>query len=418
MDKPVKVLLAHMKAKKFKKEEEGIKVNLFADGVIVKLIKVLVCLGVGIEVIDKFSPSVKCFPVGRTFRPKNNSNSQKNIRDYNYQQFLDVYCETAMSDYTNFYSYKAWKKTCPMPAGDASVTSRCSEDLEQLQDQTVQGCNETETAGFLTILRSKHTKIADVFKYIVRSYSNPESVYDCRPRTLYYNYMSWTILIYALILGLGPTLWNVLFGRKIADRTRHVKDFFDTIVQDDAEKEKKMISTLKSHVEKWDSSCSMRSVAILKAVFTLIVTVVFILIFFRGFRFDIGKLAFTICKVHDYEYAKCASARVGLLSFVWLFTMGVLGLILMLCFTDLRLLIFTGGKDKLYLVKLLKNFPGLLDTDGSKGRCAACCSDLVLMSLICKRNRNLFERAERKFLRKKNRKTRFETVIDDRESVL
>ena len=55
----------------------------------------------------------------------------------------------------------------------------------------------------------------------------------------------------------------------------------------------------------------MMVVALLKTVFTLIVTFVFIIIFLRGFRADIEKLAFTICKVHDYEYAKCASARVG-----------------------------------------------------------------------------------------------------------
>ena len=49
------MLLAEMKAKKFKKEDEEITVHLFADGVLIKLIKVLICLAVGIELIDKLS---------------------------------------------------------------------------------------------------------------------------------------------------------------------------------------------------------------------------------------------------------------------------------------------------------------------------------------------------------------------------
>ena len=55
MEKPLKMLLAEMKAKKFKKEDEEITVHLFADGVLIKLIKVLICLAVGIELIDKLS---------------------------------------------------------------------------------------------------------------------------------------------------------------------------------------------------------------------------------------------------------------------------------------------------------------------------------------------------------------------------
>ena len=55
MEEPLKLLLAQMKAKKFQHEDEGIHVHLFADGVITKLIKVLICLAIGIEVIDKLS---------------------------------------------------------------------------------------------------------------------------------------------------------------------------------------------------------------------------------------------------------------------------------------------------------------------------------------------------------------------------
>ena len=50
--------------------------------------------------------------------------------------------------------------------------------------------------------------------------------------------MSWTILIYALIVGLGPTLWNFLFATKISDRIRHIKDYVDTIGSEDMEKKK------------------------------------------------------------------------------------------------------------------------------------------------------------------------------------
>ena len=57
MEEPLKLLLAQMKAKKFKKEDEEITVHLFADGVLTKLIKVLICLAVGIELIDKLSTS-------------------------------------------------------------------------------------------------------------------------------------------------------------------------------------------------------------------------------------------------------------------------------------------------------------------------------------------------------------------------
>ncbi len=55
----------------------------------------------------------------------------------------------------------------------------------------------------------------------------------------------------------------------------------------------------------------MLGVAVFRTVFTLIATLIWALLFIRGFRTDIDQLAFTICKVHDYEYAKCASARVG-----------------------------------------------------------------------------------------------------------
>ena len=55
MDKTVKQLLDQMKAKKFRKEEEEITVQFFSDGLIIKLFRVLICLAVGVEVIDKLS---------------------------------------------------------------------------------------------------------------------------------------------------------------------------------------------------------------------------------------------------------------------------------------------------------------------------------------------------------------------------
>ena len=72
--------------------------------------------------------------------------------------------------------------------------------------------------------------------------------------------MSWTILIYALILGLGPTLWNVLYGRKIVDRTRHIKDFIDTIVDEDEDKKK--VSLIESlHIGQNDDEIDALSTA-------------------------------------------------------------------------------------------------------------------------------------------------------------
>ena len=71
-----------------------------------------------------------------------------------------------------------------------------------------------------------------------------------------------------------------------------------------------MVAILRSQVSNWNSG-QMMFVAIFKSVFSLIVTLLFIALFIRGFRGDIENLAFTVCKVHDYEYAKCASARVG-----------------------------------------------------------------------------------------------------------
>jgi len=420
MEEPLKLLLAQMKAKKFQREDEEIHVHLFADSVISKLIRVLICLAVGIEVIDKMSPSVKCFPVGRTFRIQaNRSDASKYIRDYNYQQFLNIYCETAIADYSNYRAYIAWKKTCPPPAG---LGKKCDNtDLEMKRDPEVEKCKHDRPESILAILRSKTTSIRDLFDYLIYSLTQVEKLYDCRPRTLYYYMMSWTILIYALILGLAPTLWNVLFGRKIVERTRHIKEFIDTIVHEDNEKKEEMIRILSRQVKSWQS-CRMMLVAILKTVLTLILTLVFILLFLRGFRNDIEKLAFTICKVHDYEYAKCASARVGLIQFVWLFCMVVMVMICLLCISNLRSLIFPGERDKMFLVNLLKKQLGV-DVFGSKGctRCL-CCSDLVLMSVLCERNRSLFGRAWRKFNRQNSigKKLGFKpkTYIDSHESAL
>ena len=55
MDKPIKYLVAQMKAKKFRREDEEINIHLLSDGVIMTLIRVLICLAVGLEVIDKMS---------------------------------------------------------------------------------------------------------------------------------------------------------------------------------------------------------------------------------------------------------------------------------------------------------------------------------------------------------------------------
>jgi len=423
MEEPLKLLLAQMKAKKFQHEDEGIHVHLFADGVITKLIKVLICLAIGIEVIDKLNPSVKCFPIGRTFKAQGaRSDAAKYIRDYNYQQFLNVYCETAIADYSNYRGYQAWKKTCPSPAGTG--TTQCNNtDLEMKTDPGVQNCTREGPESILAILRSKKTSIRDLIQYLIISITKTDKIYDCRPRTLYYYYMSWTILIYALILGLGPTLWNVLYGRKIVDRTRHIKDFIDTIVDEDEDKKKEMINTLSRQVKSWNSS-EMMIVAVMKTLFALVVTLLFIVLFLRGFRADIENLAFTVCKVHDYEYAKCASARVGLIQFVWLFCMVVMGLIGLLCLTNLRSLFFPGDREKMFLVNLLKK---QLSIDVFQSRCCMCCSDLILMSVLCERNRNLFGRAWRRFNRKMsirakwgltNKKAHLDSVLDNRESAL
>merc|ERR1712136_196175 len=101
-----------------------------------------------------------------------------------------------------------------------------------------------------------------------------------------------------------------------------------------------------------------------------------------------------------------------------------MGMIIVLCLSNLRALLFPGERDKMFLVNLLKRQLEV-DVFESKGctHCI-CCSDLVLMSVLCERNRNLFGRAWRRFNRKasigkrlglKHSKTHLDSV---RESVL
>ena len=61
MDKPLKLVLEQMKAKKFRKEEQKITVQFFSDGLIVKLFRVLICLAIGLEVIDKLSMTIALY---------------------------------------------------------------------------------------------------------------------------------------------------------------------------------------------------------------------------------------------------------------------------------------------------------------------------------------------------------------------
>merc|ERR1712176_1315717 len=80
------------------------------------------------------------------------------------------------------------------------------------------------------------------------------------------------------------------------------------------------------------------------------------------------------------------------------------GLIFILCISNLFSLLKPGRRHT-FLANLFKDQLGIdvFGQKGEKGSCCvtSCCSDLVLMSIFCERNRSLFGKGWRRFVKKK-----------------